>query len=202
MVVSLVFISDVNEITLAICVTFTLVAYVVKIINFYWNNLGMKQCLRAVSDFVLENDDEFEFVEQRMEPFQRLALFYYIVPNLCGITAYLKPIFAVKTELPFIGWYPLDWRNNTMDYWIIYVYQVVGILIEINLNVTMELFPSYLMYMLSIQIEILGKRLERTGEQESETENVFENISNNTREQREILRKTVEHMKLHQKMDE
>lgn len=48
-----------------------------------------------------------------------------------------------------------------MHYWILYIYQVIGILIEINLIVTIELFPSYLLYMLSIQTEILGMRLER-----------------------------------------
>lgn len=202
MVVGLLFISDFNQITLSICVTFTCVAYVAKILNFYWNNTGMKKCFKSVNEFVLENEHELEFLNNRMEPFRKLSLIYYIIPNVCGITAYLKPIFASQTELPFLGWYPLDWRNNLMDYWITYVYQVVGILIEINLNVTMELFPSYLMYMLSIQMEILGMRLEKISATECDIEVLAENIDGSNNEQQEIVHKMIEYLKLHQQMDE
>lgn len=201
MVVGLLFISDVNQITLSICVTFTCVAYVAKILNFYWHNTGMKNCFKSVNDFVLETEHETEFLQNRMEPFQKLALFYYILPNVCGITAYLKPLFAAKTELPFLGWYPLDWKNNSTDYWITYIYQVVGILIEINLNVTMELFPSYLMYMLSTQMDILGMRLERISASTCDNDELAQNISISTKEQQEIVRKMVKYLKLHQQMD-
>lgn len=201
MVVGLLFISDVNQITLSICVTFTCVAYVAKILNFYWHNAGMKMCLNSVRDFVLENEHEEEFLQDRMKPFQKLALFYYILPNVCGITAYLKPLFAVKTELPFLGWYPLDWETNALNYWIIYVYQIAGIFIEINLNVTMELFPSYLMHMLSTQMEILGMRLERITASTCEIDVLAENISISTKEQREIVQRLVKYLKIHQQMD-
>lgn len=202
MVVGLLFISDVNQITLSICVTFTCVAYVAKILNFYWHNDGMKKCFKSVNDFVLETEHETEFLQNRMEPFQKLALFYYILPNVCGITAYLKPLFAAKTELPFLGWYPLDWKNNSFDYWITYVYQVVGILIEINLNVTMELFPSYLMYMLSTQMEILGMRLERISSSTCDNDLLAQNISFSTKEHQEVLQKLITYLKLHQQMDQ
>lgn len=202
MVVGLMFISDVNQITLSICVTFTCVAYVAKILNFYWHNAGMKTCLKRVNDFVLDNENELQFLQNRMKPFRKLSLFYYIIPNVCGITAYLKPIFATKTELPFLGWYPLDWENNSMDYWIMYVYQVVGILIEINLNVTMELFPSYLMYMVSIQMEILGMRLEGMSTGTYDIDVLAEDITLRIKEQRDIVAKMVKYLKMHQQMDE
>lgn len=120
MIASLIFISDVSEITFSICVNFTFLAYLVKMLNFYWNNTGMKQCLQIVCNFELENESESEFLESRMYPFQRLALLYYTVPNLCGLAAYLKPQFAHQIELPVIGLYPLDWKNNATHYWIIY----------------------------------------------------------------------------------
>lgn len=201
MVVGLMFISDVNQITLSICVTFTCVAYVFKIINFYWHNAGMKSCFQRVNGFVMENEHEMQFLKNRMQPFQKLATFYYILPNVCGITAYFKPIFATKTELPFLGWYPLDWANNSMDYWITYVYQVVGIFIEINLNVTMELFPSYLMHMLSIQMEILGMRLERMSADKWDTSVLAKDISISSKGQQEVVGKMVTCLKMHQQMD-
>lgn len=202
MVASVIFISSVNEITFFICVNFTFIAYLVKMVNFVWNEAGMKQCLKIVSNFELENEYESEFLEGRMDPFQRLAKCYYIVPNLCGLTAYLKPLFAHETELPVMGLYPLDWKNNSMDYWIIYVYQVVAIFIEINVNITIELFPSYLMYMLSIQMEILGKRIEDISASTCSTIDLGNDISISTMEQQEILQKLLEYLKLHQKIDQ
>lgn len=154
----------------------------------------MKKCFKSVNDFVIETEHETEFLQNRMEPFQKLALFYYILPNVCGINAYLKPLFAAKTELPFLGWYPLDWKNNSLDYWITYVYQVVGILIEINLNVTMELFPSYLMYMLSTQMEILGMRLERISTSTCDNDVLAQNISFSINEQQEVLQKMLTYL--------
>ncbi|KAG4073266.1 hypothetical protein HA402_008612 [Bradysia odoriphaga] len=202
MVVGLLFISDVNQITLSICVTFTCVAYVAKIFNFYWHNAGMKSCLKRVNSFVLENDNEAQYMQNRMKLLQNIALFYYILPNICGVTAYLKPKFATETELPFLGWYPLQWENDSMDYWITYAYQVIGIFIEINLNVTMELFPSYLMHMLSIQMEILGMRLEGMSTFICDIDGLAKNISIKNEGQQSIVEKMVNYLKLHQEMDE
>ncbi|KAJ6635359.1 putative odorant receptor 71a [Pseudolycoriella hygida] len=201
MVVGLLFISDVDQITLSICVTFTCVAYVAKIFNFYWHNVGMKNCFKSVNDFVLENEFESEFLRTRMEPLRKIALLYYIIPNVCGVTAYLKPLFAAKTELPFLGWYPLDWTNNSLHYWIAYVYQIIGILIEINLNVTMELFPSYLMHMLSIQMEILGFRLQRISSSICDSDVLIQDIAISRSEQQLVVQEMVELLKLHQHMD-
>lgn len=202
MLVGLMFRSDVDEITSSICVTFTCVAYCAKILNFYWHNADMKNCFHQVNEFVLENEHEEELLRIRLVPFKKLSLFYYIVPNICGITAYLKPIFATETELPFLGWYPLDWAHKSLDYWMTYVYQVVGIFIEINLNVTLELFPSYLMYMLSIQMEILGLRLEGMSSATCGNDVLVNDISLRNKGQQEVFGKMVNYLKMHQKMDE
>lgn len=159
MLINLIFISDVNETTHSLYVTLTELAFFLKIMNFFWFNRGMKECLSTTIDFDLKNENEAETVKKRMHFFNWLTYSYYIIPNMCAITASMKPFFVEKREIPFRGWYPLDWVNSDRDYVLVYVYQVIGIMIEVNLNVTLDVYPNYLMHMISIQMQILGKRL-------------------------------------------
>lgn len=163
MLINLIFITDVNETTHSLYVTLTELAFFLKVLNFFWFNRGMKECLATVVDFDLKNEKEAETVHKRMHFFNWLTFCYYVIPNLCAITASMKPLFVEKREIPFRGWYPLDWMNNDRDYLLVYAYQVIGIMIEVNLNVTLDLFPNYLMHMISIQMQILGKRLRNLG---------------------------------------
>lgn len=163
MLINLIFITDVNETTHSLYVTLTELAFFLKVINFFWFNRGMKECLSTVSDFDLKNEKEAKTIQELMHSFNWLTYCYYVIPNLCAITASMKPLFVEKREIPFRGWYPLDWVNNDRDYVLVYAYQVIGILIEVNLNVTLDVYPNYLMHMISIQMKILGKRLTNLG---------------------------------------
>lgn len=163
MLINLIFITDVNETTHSLYVTLTELAFFLKVMNFFWFNRGMKDCMATVIAFDLKNQHETETIQKRMHFFNWLTCSYYVIPNLCAIIASMKPLFVEEREIPFRGWYPLDWVNNDRNYVLVYAYQVVGILIEVNLNVTLDVYPNFLMHMISIQMEILGKRLNDLG---------------------------------------
>lgn len=163
MLINLIFITDVNETTHSLYVTLTELAFFLKVMNFFWFNRGMKECMSTVNGFELKDDKEAKTIQKRMHFFNWLTYSYYIIPNLCAITASMKPLFVEKREIPFRGWYPLDWVNDDRNYVLVYAYQVIGILIEVNLNVTLDVYPNFLMHMISIQMEILGKRLKNLG---------------------------------------
>lgn len=163
MLINLIFITDVNETTHSLYVTLTELAFFLKVLNFFWFNRGMKECMCTVIDFDLKSDNETETITKHLHSFNWLTYLYYIIPNLCAITASMKPLFVAKREIPFRGWYPLDWQNNDRDYILVYAYQVIGILIEVNLNVTLDVYPNFLMHMISVQMEILGNRLRHLG---------------------------------------
>lgn len=163
MLINLIFITDVNETTHSLYVTLTELAFFLKVMNFFWFNRGMKECMSTVIDFDLIDDKEAKTIQKRMKFFNWLTYCYYIIPNLCAITASMKPLFVAKREIPFRGWYPLDWVNNDIDYVLVYAYQVIGIMIEVNLNITLDVYPNFLMHMISIQMQIVGKRLTNLG---------------------------------------
>lgn len=165
MLINLLFIKDVNvdETTHSLYVTLTELAFFLKVLNFFWFNRGMKECMSTVIDFDLKDENEAYMMRKRMQFFSWLTYSYYVIPNLCAITASMKPLFVEKREIPFRGWYPLDWVNNDRDYVLVYAYQVIGIMIEVNLNVTLDVYPNFLMHMISIQMQILGNRLTNLG---------------------------------------
>lgn len=163
MLINLIFITDVNDTTHSLYVTLTELAFFLKVMNFFYFNRGMKECMSTVTDFDLKSAEEFQWIQKRMHYFNWLTYAYYIIPNICAITASMRPLFIEQRDIPFRGWYPLDWENNDSSYALVYAYQVIGIMIEVNLNVTLDVYPNYLMHMISIQMEILGKRLTLLG---------------------------------------
>ncbi len=163
MLINLIFITDVNETTHSLYVTLTELAFFLKVMNFFWFNRGMKECMSAINVFELRNETEANWVQKRMHYFNWLTYCYYVIPNICAITASMRPLFVQQRDIPFRGWYPLDWVNNDLNYVVVYGYQVIGIMIEVNLNITLDVYPNYLMHMISIQMRILGKRLTNLG---------------------------------------
>lgn len=159
-VVNLFFLTNLSEATHSLYITLTVVALFVKTINFYWYNSRIQANLVKIQQFQLNDDDEIELVGRRMKMFMKLMLYYYGVANTTGLTTYINALFATPTQLPFYAWYPVDWKHNSRDYWIAYSYQTIGMIMEVNLNITIESFPCFVMFMISVQMELLGRRLE------------------------------------------
>lgn len=75
----------------------------------------------------------------------------------------LAPLFTGSVYLVFKGYYPsFDWENNRKDYWSIYAYQYIGLIITANMNVVIDSYSCFVMHILSAQINIFGHRLSRT----------------------------------------
>ncbi|KAG4072239.1 hypothetical protein HA402_005961 [Bradysia odoriphaga] len=197
MLINLIFITDVNETTHSLYVTLTELAFFLKVMNFFWFNRGMKECMSAVVGFELKSDDEAKWIRKRMHHFNWLTYAYYIIPNICAITASMRPLFIAQRDVPFRGWYPLDWVNSDSSYTLVYAYQVIGIMIEVNLNITLDVYPNYLMHMISIEMEILGKRLTNLG---LSSNKVIRIIDPSDAYQRKGVSDLVDCIKTHQKI--
>lgn len=114
-----------------------------------------------VVEFRLQNDDENNLVADRLKSYLKLWLGYYVMINVTGLAAYVSALYSTPLQLPFRAWYPIDWRHDKRQYWMAYTYQVVGMIMLANLNICIEIFPGYLMYMARLKMDILSLRLER-----------------------------------------
>lgn len=178
------FLTDVEETTHSLYMTLTCVALLFKTINFLWRIRDMQNNLKIVNNFELQNADEIDLVADRLRSYRNLWLAYYIMINITGLAAYTSALYTQPRQLPFRAWYPFDWRHSEERYWMAYTYQVVGMIVQANLNISIEIFPGYLIYMARVKMDILSLRLERK--------------YNDLKEQRKSIGYLVDSIKLHQ----
>lgn len=152
---------DLEDTVNAIYMAMTILSLFVKLINFVAKNGSIRKCLKQVHDFKLVGNEERILYQKRHTHFARLMIYYYTV---CYMTASASGINAAfQGTLPFRGSYPCSWRYGNTCYWSVYTYQVVGIFLCVQLNVTLEQFTCFLMHEISIQLEILGNRIMHIG---------------------------------------
>lgn len=192
--VKLYFLADFKSMINALGMVITLVALNIKMLNLYNFNKKMQKCLQYIENFQLDSADEVAYANRKIRTFSILAYLLYSVGNVSAANSYVGAYF--RWELPFSAWYPrLDIESSKRDYWILFCYQVCGMSMLSNFNMSMELFPSYLMYMISIKMKILGMRLQRIGAgiKNQDTFRAIDNL-----DQRMAVKRLVSCVKTHQ----
>lgn len=158
MLVHLALAPDIDTFVHAFQMTFTVVAMFIKIMNFYRHNQLIQQCFRQVAQFRMFSRKEVAFARRQHHLFLLAASTFYSVCNITNAILYVQVLFADEPRLSFSGWYPLDWQHNRAHYWTVYGYQNFGMFVATNLNVSLDVLPSYILFMTSANLEILGKR--------------------------------------------
>lgn len=165
MCINLFILENKGNMTDALHMSLTEVALFIKVVNFFVRGKAMQTMLRTIQEFKLENLDEERIIDEKLSFFLKVSIYYYGMANMAGFSGDFAALVAKDVRLPFQGWYPLDWKHNRLSYWIVFVYQGIGMFITSNLNITIELFPMFLMFMISAKVEILGRRLQMIGYQ-------------------------------------
>lgn len=161
--INFISITDLTIITRALFITLTELSLTVKIVNFYIRFSTMKRCLQTVREIQLIDDEEEAIFVTRLGFLNKIILAFLITANMTGLFSYLSPVLVSEPMLPYPGWYPLDWMNSHRDYWIVYAYQVLGMFFQIQTLVILEIYFIYLMVIVSTQMELLARRLNRIG---------------------------------------
>lgn len=168
--------------------TLTLVALNVKLANLYAHMRTVQRVLEDSERFQVHNDvagggggggvDAVVGVELRLvrggqRRFAAVLCAYYAMANAAGVAAYVSAWSARK--LPFAARYGGllavstdaagggDIVAGERSYAVAYAFQVAGMLMLSALNITMELFLSYLMHLMTARMRVIGGRLERIG---------------------------------------
>lgn len=137
----------------------------IKFLCFLVNNGNFQKLFQRCKEFQLESRYEEKLVERRIRFFFRIAVFYYMMAMTAIHTTELMAIFSDTVKLPFSSWYPyyLDWQYNRRDYWIAVVYQHISITSASLLIITIDVLFSLLLFIVSIEIELIGLRMGEIG---------------------------------------
>lgn len=196
MCMNFLFPTNIRETIHSMYMTLTCVALLCKTTSFLWYNRDMRKNLKITYNFQLKNDDEINFVRNRLKFYWNIWLSVYMMINATIVAAFVSALLTVPRQLPFRAWYPLDWQHDENKYWIAYAYQVVGMVVAANLNIVIEVFPGYLIFMVNVKMEILARRLCGIGKN---LRNSFvKHIDSNREEQQKSIKDLVACIKLHQ----
>lgn len=164
MVCGIYFITDYSDLTNRLYMSLTEAALLIKVLNFYVHNREWQRILSDIEEFQLHTPDDHKIVRLNARLFQTVLYVYFCVSNIAVHALCTAPLFSDKTVLAFSGWYPgLDWENNRRDFWIIFTYQYIGLIISCNLNLILDSYYCFVIHMLRTHLIIFGKRLSSIG---------------------------------------
>lgn len=163
LVLDIFFLTDFSDLTNRLFMSLTEAALAIKVINFFFNNREWQQILTNINKFPINSSNDEKIIKQRVWIFQIVDYVYFFFPNCAAHALGISPLFMEKTKLIFSGWYPgFDWQNDRRDYWIIYAYQYIGIIITCNLNIAIDSYYCFVIHMLSVQVKMFGNHLSDT----------------------------------------
>ncbi len=150
-------------------------------------------CFHSLSDL-----DEFNEIQEKLNNFAKFGYANILITTI-GVLAFhivTLPIFSTEVALPLSIEFPLDWKNNRINYWLAHSFIAIGIVIAaIAYFFTMVYW--YIMFNCSIKYKILGNQFRKLGQSTSPT-NVCK-IENSPKETEESFsQRFIELVKIHQ----
>lgn len=142
---------------------------VVKLIYILTKKDKILSFIEDICFHTLSDSNEFNEMQQKLNNFAKfgyLLVFFMSFGVLCFLILSL-PIFSSEVTLPLNIAFPLDWKNNRMNYWLAHSFIAIGIGAA-----TLETFFCviywFIMINCSIKYKILGNQLRTMGEKTSE----------------------------------
>lgn len=155
--------ADLVEATVSIPLSLSCVIICTRIANFYYKNDSMQERLDEIHNFQLWNYEEQSFIAHRLKRFNSLALAFTVTIYFCLSSQLLVPLFLSNKTLPLPIWFPLDWRHNSIHFWIVYMYSSMAIFVIGHMVMLLQIYTCYLMFMNTLKFEVLGLRFKSLG---------------------------------------
>ena len=168
--ISFMYLDDFSVITRAMFICLTEFALAIKVVNFYLRFSEVSSLIQKICDFKVYDEIEAKIMEKTLNFITNIEICYLAIAMVSCLFSYIAPFFAEDLILPYPGWYPIDWYNNSLNYWIVYVYQVLGMFFQAQIFIITDVIFIYFMMMIGAQLDVLAKRLAEIGHKNSELE--------------------------------
>lgn len=150
---------DFEEKVISLNMTLTEISLFYKVLNMVFKRKDFYQILDEINLFKSQNDKENNYIRTYSKKLKKSFYYYALVTFLCVLLTFCVPLFNKDTYLPYKSWYPFDLKNKLNYFWVLYVYQCIGIFSHASLNVFNDTFIMFIMATIGIQLDILGMRL-------------------------------------------
>lgn len=158
MVCSIFLLTDLSDLSDRLFMSLAETALTIKAINFIMNNREWQLIFKEIKEFRIKSTWEQQIVTNRHRLFQKIAFFYLFNANCYGFLMAL--IAALNGQMMYSGWYPgFDVQKSRLDFWIVYSFQGIGMAITANMNILLDSYYCFMMFMTSAHLNIFGHRL-------------------------------------------
>lgn len=152
-----------EQITDAMFMALTELAVLIKYVNFYCHWRSMHELYETAKKFQLETKAEEKLLNERMRFNFWIVLLLFTSMNMAHMGAEIKTILSPELLLPFPAWYPHSWIDGDVKYWFTYAHNAFSHFLGSNLVSAVDGFPTSLLFIVSVQMEIFGCRMKMLG---------------------------------------
>ncbi len=159
--------------------------------------------LHELSSHSTTDTEEFVRINKKLKDFNNLSLGFVLVGAVALCCAAIVPLVSNEKTLLFNIAFPLDWKNDSISFFIAYFFVLGGSLYAV-LSSVFVIIIWYLMFNCTIKYEILGNPLRRMGlrkdDEKSEIQSVLKTKAKTSKVDRQQLyhKDLVEAIKSHQ----
>lgn len=155
------FVSDSLTETVYLCVVLlTLISVSVNLLTISSNQSEIELIL---CDIAIKENSAFPDVYEKSLKFTKFVYYFKFLVAAMSTFAIIFPLS--QGLLPYAIWFPLDWKHNTISYWITILYCLISHGLNVITLVYLRLIVWFVMFNASLQYEILGKRFKNLGQQ-------------------------------------
>jgi hypothetical protein len=139
------------------------VLVMIRVFNFNVSSKGVQSCLADLQNFIFNDEEERLSIKTKMPAITFLSAVFLFSHHFWVLGSMCVPFFTSERILPLYVSFPFDWKHNWFYYALGYFYGILGMVTLTSMNALTSIFICYVMLMLSLQIEILGKRIQKIG---------------------------------------
>lgn len=163
MMIQLVFFTDLADLTETMYMALTEFALSFKILNFIMRLRSMQDLLETIKNFRLNSNAEKEHYNKRLKLLYTWLMLDFCMTNIAHLFTVIKVLLDPRRLLAFPAWFPFNWIDNTHNYIIAFIYELIGMGITSNIQVVIGMYANLMFCMISVQLEILSMRLRSIG---------------------------------------
>lgn len=117
-----------------------------------------------LDDISVTDLEEFSDMQQSLNNFAKFGYVYIfiLVIGVVGFYIITLPVFSTDLALPLNIGFPLDWRNNRLNYWLAHSFIAIGLLMA-AVAYFFTIVYWYIMFNCSIKYKILGNQFRTLG---------------------------------------
>lgn len=134
-------------------------AIVTKLIPIFFSNHRLQMIKENIESIYLLSVDEERFADIHFRFYRKVIVTLSILPQLTIFFWGISSISGADRRLIYDAWLPgFDCENSDRDYWIVEIYQFAASVVASNYDIIIDLYYSFAMYAISVELTLLGER--------------------------------------------